>query len=208
MRRGKQMEWKFERLSRSLWQPSLVGSFFADRGLCGVSGNSGLLRFHDRESGPIAQRFVDSAFGGRGVRADVFAFDWRARQFAISTCFDAEGNYAGGGQPGMIVALDPFDMVTEPWGLTIDKFETALTLPAVEAQLEPDLFDSWRTSQQVEPLTLAACAGASVPGFYGGQLEIDNLELNNVEVYLTFVEQLWARACEQQPGDPAPKLNL
>ncbi|MEE4024440.1 hypothetical protein V1Y59_15245 [Gordonia sp. PKS22-38] len=202
------MEWTFERLSRSLWQPSLVGSYFADRGLCGVSGNSGLLRFHDSDSGLIAQRFVDGAFGGRGVRADVFAFDWRARQFAISTCFDADGNYTGGGQPGMIVALDPFDMVTEPWGLTIDKFESALTLSAVQDQLNPELFQSWRDSHQVEPLTLTTCAGVGMPGFYGGILEVENLELNNIEVYLSFIEQLWTRAVEQQPGEPAPKLNL
>ncbi|MGV9713112.1 hypothetical protein ACWDTI_20875 [Gordonia sp. NPDC003424] len=196
------MEWTFERLSRSVWQPGLVGSFLADRGLCGVSGNSGLLRFHDAQSGPIAQQFVDSAFGGRGVRADVFAFDWRARQFAISTCFDLEGNYTGGGQPRTIVTLDPFDMVTEPWGLTIDKFESALTLDAVQSQLNPDLFSQWRADQDVAPLGLTMCAGATVPGFYGGKLEVDNLELNNTDVFLTFIAQLWARANEQQPASP------
>ena len=202
------MDWQFDRLSNAPWQPPLVGSFFADRGLCGVSGNLGLLRFHDTESGPIAQQFVDSAFGGRGVRADVFAFDWRARQFAVSSCFDLEGNYTGGGQPPTIVALDPFDMVTEPWGLTVDQFEAALSLNAVEEQLKPALFEKWRSAQEVKPLTLTMCAGATVPGFYGGQIDVGNLELNTVAVYLAFIGELWARAKDEDSGTPATELNL
>lgn len=203
-----EMEWTFERLSSGLWQPGLVGSYFADRGLTGVSGNSGLLRFHDDQSGPTAQRFIDSAFGVNGVRADVFAFDWRARQFAVSTCFDAEGNYTGGGRPGTIVTLDPFDMVTEPWGLTIDKFETALSLSTVQEQLHPELFGTWRRYRGIDSLPLAACAGVDVPGFYGGHLAIDNLAFNNTDVYLTFIDQLWSRAAAQQAGAPPPELNL
>ncbi|MAU81231.1 MAG: hypothetical protein CME34_05040 [Gordonia sp.] len=202
------MQWTFERLSAGQWQPSLVGAYFVNRDLTGVSANKGLLRFHDNQSGPIAQQFVDSAFGGRGVRADVFAYDWRARQFAISTCFDADGNYVGGGQPGMIVALDPFDMVTEPWGLTIDKFENALAMSVVGESLRPDLFEQWRTANGIDHLSLDECAGATVPGFYGGAVELGNLERNSLDVYLSFIEQLWSRAQQQQAGTPAPELNL
>lgn len=202
------MEWTFARLSSGLWQPRLVGSFFADRGLCGVSGNDGLLRFHDNQSGPIAQEFVDTAFASRGVNADVFAFDWRARQFAISDSFDVDGNYIGSGGTGMIVSLDPFDMVTEPWGLTIDKFEQALTMPLVQDSLAPDLFGAWREAQGIGPLSLDDCAGVDVPGFYGAKLEVSNLRLNPVIVYLGFTAQLWAHAQTQKPGDPAPRLNL
>ncbi|MDL9948637.1 hypothetical protein QSJ19_24235 [Gordonia sp. ABSL11-1] len=156
------MEWTFERLSSGLWQPGLVGSYFADRGLSGVSGNSGLLRFHDDQSGPIAQRFVDGAFGGIGVRADVFAFDWRARQFAVSTCFDAEGNYTGGGQPGTIVTLDPFDMVTEPWGCGHPQTDELLWLFALaetaRMTFDPQSYDefSWAATLTTGELAVFA----------------------------------------------------
>ncbi|MGC5257804.1 hypothetical protein ACPXCG_15750 [Gordonia sp. DT218] len=203
------MEWTFERLSTGLWQPELVGSYFADKGLCGVSGNAGLLRFHDAQSGPIAQQFVDHTFGSLGVHAEVFAFDWRAKQFALSTSFDTDGSRVGHGEAAaMIVALDPFDIVTEPWGLTIGAFESVISLEVVQQQLKPELFEEWRRVQQIEPLSLTNCAGSIVPGFYGGELAASNLELNNNEVYFAFVQQLWDRASRQQPGAPAPSLDL
>ena len=202
------MDWTFTRLSTGRWEPRRVGSFFADRDLCGVSGNDGLLRFHDDQSGPIAQEFVDSAFGSRGVHADVFAYDWRARQFAVSDSFDADLNYVGSGGTPMIVTLDPFDMVTEPWGIAVDGFEHALTIPMVTESLAPELFDAWRTANGVGPLTLEQCAGASVPGFYGARLEVANFTLDHVVVYLSFTAQLWAHAQTQQPGDPAPFIEM
>ncbi|RGE23246.1 hypothetical protein D1J51_03165 [Leucobacter sp. wl10] len=186
----------------------MLGSFFADRDLCGVSGNDGLLRFHDAESGPIAQEAVEATFGKLGVRADVFAFDWRARQYAISSSFDADGRYSGGDEPATIVALDPFDMAIEPWGMAVEDFERAVMLPAVQEGLRPEPFARWRAAQGVPPLTLAQCAGATVPGFYGGEVDLGNLELNDVDVYLTFFAQLWQRAREQKPGDPAPRLEV
>ncbi|MEO9327033.1 hypothetical protein [Gordonia aurantiaca] len=184
------MDWTFERLSTGRWAPPLSAGFFADRGLCGVSGNDGLLRFHDDVSGPAAQEFVDVTFGVRGVRAEVFAFDWRARQFALTTAFAADGAAAGG---PTIVTLDPFDMIAEPWGLPADAFEHAVGLEVVEKQLRPDLFEAWRRAQDVPPLSLASCAGVSMPGFFGGHLDVENLELNLTEVYLSFVAQLWTR---------------
>ncbi|AZG47135.1 hypothetical protein [Gordonia insulae] len=200
------MNWSFERLSHGLWQPDLVGGYFADRGLCGASGNSGLLRFHDDHTGTVAQEFVDMAFGPRGVRAEVFAFDWRATQFAISRNIDIDGNLVDDGRPGTIVTLDPFDMSVSPWGLAVDTFEAALSLPIVEQSLRPDLFDDWRNAKDVDRLTLTQCAGATVPAFYGGQASIDNFALNDVEVYLSFVAQVWAFG-QQHPGEPAPHLR-
>lgn len=142
------------------------------------------------------------------MRADVFAFDWRARQLALSDSFGADGSYTTEGGTPMIVTLDPFDMVIEPWGLTIDKFEHALSVPLVEDSLLPTLFAQWLADKGIDSLALEDCAGATVPGFYGGELALGNFEHNDVDVYLTFTDQLWKHAQHQQPGDPAPYVRL
>lgn len=51
---------------------------------------------------------------------------------------------------------------------------------------------------------LGGCAGAGIPGFYGGKREIGSLTLDSTEVYLFFVQQLWEYGQKNGPGSPPP----
>ncbi|GAB2637144.1 hypothetical protein GCM10027169_01430 [Gordonia jinhuaensis] len=183
------------------WTPPLVGPVFADQGLCGVSASAGLFRMHDGESGPIAQRFVDAVYPRtRSLHADVFGFDWRARQFAVTRDLGHDDTVAD--SAGTVVVLDPFDVSITPW-TTLEQFEQALSLPVAEEFLGPALFTSWRSAKDVSSLDLDHCAGASVPAFYGGQLDVSNLDYNDVDVYLTFIATLWLKS-QNLPADSTP----
>ncbi len=187
------------------WRPSLVGGVFADRGLCGRSLNHGLFRFHDAASAPPAQTTVDAMFGTRGLDAEVFAFDWLARQFAVTTRLTVEATPESTQALCTVVVLDPFNGSSTPWG-DMESFERALNLPLAQEFLLPDLFSEWMTAVGITRLEIDSCAGASVPGFYGSKREIGNLTHDSTEVYLAFAQQLWEHGQKSGPGSPPPHL--
>lgn len=201
------MEFSFDPPTRPAaeWRPGLVGGVFADRGLCGRSMNRGLLRFHDAASAPAAQATVNAMFGTRGLTAEVFAFDWLARQFAVTTQLTVEGTPDSSQTLRTVVVLDPFDGSITPW-VDVQSFEGALSVPLAQDFLQPDLFAQWMRAAGVDYLAFDWCAGAKVPGFYGGKREIGNLSLDSVEVYLSFAQQLWEHGQKSGPGSPPPHL--
>ena len=203
-----QVEFVFDPPTRppAEWTPALVDGIFADRGMCGRSLNLGLLRFHDAVSAPPAQETVDAMFVARGLDADVFAFDWLARQFAVTSRLTVEGTPDRSGLVRTVVVLDPFDGSVTPW-VDVDSFEQALNVPLAQDFLLPDLFREWMGVVDVERLGFGSCAGASVPGFYGGGRVIGNLTIDDVEVYLSFTQQLWEHRQESGPGAPPPYLR-
>jgi hypothetical protein len=201
------MEFSFDPQTRwgAEWCPGLVGDVFADRRLCGRSMNHGLLRFHDAASAPPAQDVVDGMFRTRGLDADVFAFDWLARQFAVTSQLTVDGAPDRTGTLRTVAVLDPFDGSITPW-VDVESFERALSVPLAQDFLQPDLFARWMDSVGITQLDFDSCAGAKVPGFYGGKREISNLTLNSVEVYLSFTLQLWEHGQRNGPGSPPPHL--
>ncbi|MBB4856676.1 hypothetical protein HNP40_004099 [Mycobacteroides chelonae] len=203
------MEFTFDPPTRQggLWRLALIGGMFADRGLCGRSMNSGLLRFHDAASAPAAQATVDAMFRVRGLDAEVFAFDWLARQFAVTSRLTPEGLPDQAQSSQTVVVLDPFDGSVTPW-VDAHSFERALSVPLARDFLMPELFGEWMRVAGINQLSFDACAGAKVPGFYGGKREVDNLSLDSVEVYLSFTQQLWEHGQKTGPGSPPPHLVM
>jgi hypothetical protein len=201
------MEFSFDPPARpgAEWRPGLVGGVFADRGLCGRSMNRGLLRFHDAASASAAQAAVDAMFRTRGLDAQVFAFDWLARQFAVTTRLTVEGMPDRSQALRTVVVLDPFDGSVTPW-VAVQSFEGALGVPLVQDSLLPGLFGEWMSAVGINQLGFDSCAGASVPGFYGGKRHIFNLTLDSVAVYLSFAQQLWEHGQKNGPGSPPPYL--
>lgn len=198
------MEFSFDPSTRSgaVWRPGLVGGMFADRGLCGRSMNHGLLRFHDAASAPPAQATVDAMFRTRGLDAEVFAFDWLARQFAVASRMTPDGMPDRSQTSRTAVVLDPFDGSVTPW-VDVHSFEQALNVPLAQDFLLPDLFHEWMSAAGISKLEFDACAGANVPAFYG---ELGNLTVDSAEVYLSFTQQLWEYGQKNGPGSPPPHL--
>lgn len=92
--------------------------------------------------------------------------------------------------------------------MDVHSFESALNIPLAQDFLLPEMFRDWITAVGIYALEFDACAGASVPGFYGGKREIANLTLDNVEVYLSFTRQLWEAGQKAGPGSLPPHLVM
>lgn len=202
------MEYSFDPLARSSgdWRPSLFGGFFADQGWCGRSLNRGLLRFHDAASAPIGQELVDAMFRSRGLVADVFAFDWLARQFAVTSRLTPEGMPDRTESARTVVVLDAFDGSVTPW-VDYRMFEQALGAAMVQEYLLPDLFQEWSAKNDIDQLEFDWCAGANVPAFYGGKRILSNLHHELIDVYLNFTRQLWDYGNTHGPGSPPPQFK-
>ena len=201
------MEFSFDPQTRlgAEWCPGLVGDVFADRRLCGRSVNHGLLRFHDAASAPPAQDAVDGMFRTRGLGRRCV----RVRLAGSAICgykpadcgrsTRPDGHVADGGGPRPLRRLD------HAW-VDVESFERALSVPLAQDFLQPDLFARWMDSAGITQLDFDSCAGATVPGFYGGKREISNLTHDSVEVYLSFTRQLWEHGQRSGPGSPPPHL--
>lgn len=202
------MEFAFDSPVRASgeWCPDLVGRLFADQGLCGRSVNRGLLRFHDAATAPVGQEAVNAMFRTRGLVADVFAFDWLARQFAVTNRLTFEGMPDKSETARTVVVLDPFDGSVTPW-VEVASFDRALGTSMAQEFLRPELFDEWLTSIGSTQLEFDWCAGAKVPAFYGGERTVSNLSAELVEVYLSFTRQLWEHGIKNGPGSPPPRLR-
>lgn len=203
------MDYSFDPPERSAdpWLPPLLGDVFAAKQLCGRSLNGGLFRFHDSRSGPVGQDLVEQAFRPRGLQADVFAYDWLARQFAVTSSLSQDGQVDPAGASRTVVVLDPFDMSITPW-VDVQQFEQALSVPMAQEFLNNSLFQAWLPTVGIDHLALDYCAGASVPAFYGGKRELQNLSLDPIDVYLSFSLQLWTRAQNSAPGSAPPRLSM
>jgi hypothetical protein len=175
------------------WTPPLVGSQYAQIGACGRSFGRGLFRFHDGTSGPVAQDLVHEAFPDLAGHADVLAFDWLGRQFAVT---DAAG--ATGGEPEAVI-LDPAAMSRE--GIVAsDQFLRAFQSPVMLEALHADLFERWRASVGCTGLDFDRCVGLKVPLFLSGTLTLDNLEESDLSVYWSICTQLWQQAKDLPAG--------
>ncbi|WP_236743083.1 hypothetical protein [Mycobacteroides franklinii] len=144
-------------------------------------------------------------FRTRGLDAEVFAFDWLARQFAVTSRMTPEGMPDRAQTSRTVVVLDPFDGSVTPW-VDAHSFERALSVPLAQDFLLPDLFGEWMGAVGINYLEFDACAGATVPGFYGGKREIGNLTCDSVDVYLSFAQQLWEHGIKNGPDSPRPHL--
>lgn len=187
------------------WAPQLVGSLFADAGFCGASADSGILRFYDAISGPMGQQFLDDTFVQDGVKAKVFAYDWLARQFAVSSNISETGQRSA--QEQTVVVFSPFDMSITPL-VQVDQFMNALGLDMMADFLNVDLFTSWKRKHGISSLDLDRCAGTTVPSYCQGSLQLTNLTYDDLDVYLTFSSQLWNQVKDLPDGSRLPTLRI
>lgn len=157
---------------------------FAEK-YAGASFNEGIFRFYDSESGPAMQQIVeDTFFKGYPTTHIVFASDWLGKQYAIDpedvvdgepqiTMFDVEEN------TGFAIPMSFWIFLEE--GLLEYRDITVCF----------DLFEDWLESNDYSKLTSPYnCAGMTVPASLGGECDVDNLAVIDMEVYWSLTSQI------------------
>jgi len=163
--------------------------------------DGGIYRFMDSTLFEAANEFVRDAFPAWSDHAAPFSCDWLGRVFAI----DGSGRTGADAERGVLL-LDPGtgDILRVPASVT--EFHNQLLLTDRETALEESLWTAW--SSQNRALEFDEVAGLRVPSFLGGQLVLDNLEIQSAVVYWGLAGQLIARTRHLPEGTPITGVQI
>jgi hypothetical protein len=159
----------------------------------GVSFGGGLYRFHDDESGPLGLRLLIDTFPEFAARACPFGYDWLGRQFAVDSARKESG------QP-QVLLFEPGTGEALEIPLSFAAFHDVELIHHAEAALAVEFFEAWTVVNGGLSLQRDQCVGYKVPLFLGGQDEIENLEVIDLDVYWSICGQLRRRAMSLPRG--------
>jgi hypothetical protein len=170
--------------------PKRGPSSFADAGYCGRSFNSGMLRFHDSNTGPNYRELCFEAFPEiRSIDpdADVLAFDWNGKQYLTTKV---------SGQSDIMILVANLNAAQVYQLATVQEFAAVLKMPNVGEYFDMPLFDQWRASVNAtnSQLAFTDCVDYEMPLYLGGNDSVDNLQLSDLDVSWTIGTQILAQA--------------
>jgi hypothetical protein len=172
--------------------PNRLGSVFQERGLPGATFNNGLLRFHNAESGALAEENLLEFFGERALELTPFAVDWRGRHFCR---VDIDGQDMAIRTDCAFIEASTLDDFPGTLEFLLDHPGAAEVIGAPEMQ---EAFDALG----VFGLTFTDSIGMKIPAFLGGEEELSNYEVNNMDVYWSINAQIYNQVKDLPPGTP------
>jgi hypothetical protein len=125
------------------------------------------------------------AFPAFNGRITCFGYDWLGRAFAVDTRRLEQG------QPG-VVMFEPGMGEALEIPSNIHTFHENELIDHGDAALADDFHERWLTHGGVEP-GYTQCVGYRKPLFLGGEDELENLELSDLDVYWHLMAQLIAK---------------
>lgn len=186
-------------INEVLWRSGAYADF--SQQWAGTTFERGLYRFVDNVSGPQLTGLVAEAFPEFAARAHPFGYDWLGRSFAVDT--------------GRLVSNEPLILLLEPG--TGKALEIPYSFAAFheelddlrESALAASFYGAWSKAQPRSlPLPRSACVGYQVPLFLGGNDTIDNLEVQDLDVYWSLCAQLYRGSLMLPPGTRIKALRI
>lgn len=160
----------------------------------GASFRDGLYRVHDEQFGPQALALIQEAFPEFAARIGPFGYDWLGRQFAV------DFGRMQDDQPEVLL-LEPGTGEALQIPATFSTFHNDVLIEQMDAALASSFFEAWSADPRAKlPLGRTQCVGYRVPLFLGGEDEIDNLDVSDIEVYWSICGQLRRGAGDWPPG--------
>ncbi len=168
------------------------GGYVSDAGhtflstLVARSYGGGLLRFG---ADIVASALNDWPWAARLLP---FAYDWMGRVYGLDTTRTVDGL-------ALVSRVEPDIGEILESDIPFDEFVADQFGADAEATLAIDFFDEWQAAGG-RPLDIRECAGFQIPLFLGGTEDVANLEIVDVDVYLTIAGQLAGQTTGMEPG--------
>lgn len=157
---------------------------------CGITEfDRGLYRIHSKQSATEADALIHNYFPDFSQRSRCFAYDWMGCQFAIDSARGAKNDPE-------ILMFEPGTGEVLEIPIALSRFHDEELVTQSEAALSQTFFHEWIESGGVTP-TPNQCVGYKTPLFLGGEDDVPNLEISDLDVYWTLMGQLW---CALQGG--------
>jgi hypothetical protein len=160
--------------------------------LGGATFDHGLYRVLRAEQVPIARSTLEAVFPEYRGRIVPFGFDWLGRHFASDLL------RVQNGQP-LVLMLEVGAGEAMEIPATLFDFHNVELVDYRDDALAAKFWNQWRN---LNPAALAfkMCVGYKVPLFLGGADVIDNLEVQDTDVYIEICGQLRNKVRTLQPS--------
>ena len=167
----------------------------------GQALNRGIYRLLEGRLFSVASQFVATAFPAWPGRLVPFGCDWMGRIYAV----DGSDRRVNGERS--LCLLDPAtrDLLDVP--TTILEFHNDMLVKEPELPLEETLWRSW-LSTHPGGLSYVQLAGWRRPGFLGGELALENLEIQPASVYWDLAGQMIAQVFKLPPGTHIREVTI
>jgi len=170
------------------------------KALGGKSFNNGIYRVCNFEKVEALTSLGEEYFPKLKGKIQVFGYDWLGRLFALDQT-------SGNRLDSEIVLIEPGagDALEIP--VNIVNFHNSILVGNAEEALAKSFFSEWSSVSQIKP-GLSECIGYKLPLFLGGKDETINLEIADLEVYISICSQLWNKTRTLKPGQTIRSIRI
>lgn len=166
----------------------------------GTTFNHGVYRVH-----PLARRvkwdaLIGEAFPGHVGRFSTFAYDWMGRQFAL------DAQRTENSEP-LVLLFDPGFGEALEIPTTFLAFHESELIEHGDAALADTVFEEWlRTGHS--PPGPTECIGYKVSPLLGGEDQLENNEMSDLEVYWSLSAQVLAQTRHLEAGAVVRQVKI
>lgn len=161
----------------------------------GASFQQGLYRIIRPQDVPVWNARVNLAFPEFNGRITCFGYDWQGSAFAV------DSQRLEQGQPG-VVLFEPGTAEALEIPNDIETFHDVLVAENPDAALSANIYvEDWLAAGGAQP-GYDECIGYKRPLFLGGEDDVSNQELSDLEVYWHIMGQVIAKVKGLPPGTP------
>ncbi|MDX8514937.1 T6SS immunity protein Tdi1 domain-containing protein [Mesorhizobium captivum] len=159
----------------------------------GSSFKQGLYRIIRGQDISIWNARINLGFPETNGRVACFGYDWQGSAFAV------DNQRLEQGQPG-VVLFEPGTGKALKIPANIETFHDALVIENPDAALAANIYaEDWLPSGGAQP-AYDQCVGYKKPLFLGGEDDISNMEITDLEVYWHIMGQVIAKVKGLPPG--------
>ena len=164
----------------------------------GVVFNHGIYRIHSFDMAERITAVVEKTFPQFSGKIFCFGCDWLGNQFAI----DKEDD-----ERIILFDLGAGEGLEIPGDLL--NFHNNVLCEDAEAALVESFFMRWMNMESnTMSLSYDKCMGYQIPLFLGGEDEVSNLEMCDLEVYVDIAGQLIAGTRHLKAGDKVDRVTI
>ena len=174
--------------------PDLL-AFFANYG--GTSYDRGLFRIHSKSSSYYWTKLIIEFFPKYADRICCFGYDWMGRNFAVDL-LDPKKNYLFDPATG-----EDFEL---PQSLT--GFFNEELVHYKDETLVPDDFNYILNKFKIDLLPTDKCIGYDKLLFLGGEDDLDNMEIIDMDVYWDINYKVYSKIQNLEEGSIIDKLKI
>ena len=164
----------------------------------GMQFGKGLFNVFDKGDLRYWENNVTKMFPEYKGRFELFGYDWMGRCFAVTSL---------GADDEKILVFDPSTLEVSDIQLTFMDFINKAIPAAANECFSADAFINWYNTYGIE-LKYLNCLGNKVPLFLGGNDELDNMELSDMDVYWHILGQTAAKLKNEAEGTVIEEFTI